>query len=113
VCPLLRRGDAHGELGIFHRGDHSEIGLFPGKALENKYSGNVIDICPVGALTDRDFRFKVRVWYLDTAKSVCNGCARGCNIEVHTNKHRHHHNEGRGWPAQAALQRRRQQVVGV
>ncbi|HEY4908107.1 MAG TPA: 2Fe-2S iron-sulfur cluster-binding protein, partial [Methylomirabilota bacterium] len=57
-----------GELGIFHRGDHSEIGLFPGKALENKYSGNVIDICPVGALTDRDFRFKVRVWYLDTAK---------------------------------------------
>jgi NADH-quinone oxidoreductase subunit G len=84
-----------GELGIFHRGDHSEIGLFPGKALENKYSGNVIDICPVGALTDRDFRFKVRVWYLDTAKSICNGCARGCNIEVHTNKHRSHHNEGR------------------
>src|SRR6266436_5895516 len=60
-----------GELGIFQRGDYSEIGLFPGKALENKYSGNVIDICPVGALTDRDFRFKVRVWYLDTAKSVC------------------------------------------
>ena len=84
-----------GELGIFHRGDHSEIGLFPGKALENKYSGNVIDICPVGALTDRDFRFQVRVWYLDTAKSVCNGCARGCNIEVHTNKHRTHHNQGR------------------
>jgi NADH-quinone oxidoreductase subunit G len=84
-----------GELGIFHRGDHSEIGLFPGKTLENKYSGNVIDICPVGALTDRDFRFQVRVWYLDTAKSICNGCARGCNIEVHTNKHRTHHNEGR------------------
>ena len=58
-----------GELGIFHRGDHSEIGLFPGDALENKYSGNVIDICPVGALTDRDFRFQVRVWYLDSAKS--------------------------------------------
>jgi len=84
-----------GELGIFHRGDHSEIGLFPGKTLENRYSGNVIDICPVGALTDRDFRFQVRVWYLDTAKSVCNGCARGCNIEVHTNKHRTHHNQGR------------------
>src|SRR6266516_3223371 len=84
-----------GELGIFQRGDHSEIGLFPGQALENKYSGNVIDICPVGALTDRDFRFQVRVWYLDTAKSVCNGCARGCNIEVHTNKHRTHHNQGR------------------
>ena len=84
-----------GELGIFNRGDHSEIGLFPGTTLENKYSGNVIDICPVGALTDRDFRFQVRVWYLDTAKIVCNGCARGCNIEVHTNRRRPHHNQGR------------------
>jgi NADH-quinone oxidoreductase subunit G len=84
-----------GELGIFNRGDHSEIGLFPGKTLENKYSGNVTDICPVGALTDRDFRFQVRVWYLDTARSICNGCARGCNIEVHTNRRRVHHNHGR------------------
>jgi NADH-quinone oxidoreductase subunit G len=84
-----------GELGIFNRGDHSEIGLFPGKDLENKYSGNVVDICPVGALTDRDFRFQVRVWYLDTAKSVCPGCARGCNIEVHVNRRRPHHNAGR------------------
>src|SRR6266542_458896 len=84
-----------GELGIFNRGDHSEIGLFPGKALENKYSGNVVDICPVGALTDRDFRFKVRVWYLDTAKSICPGCARGCNIEVHVIRRRPHHAEGR------------------
>jgi NADH-quinone oxidoreductase subunit G len=55
----------------------------------------VIDICPVGALTDRDFRFQVRVWYLDTARSVCNGCARGCNVEVHTNRRRPHHNQGR------------------
>jgi NADH-quinone oxidoreductase subunit G len=84
-----------GELGIFNRGDHSEIGLFPGKTLENKYSGNVIDICPVGALTDRDFRFQVRVWYLDTARSVCNGCARGCNIEVNHSRRRLHHNQGR------------------
>jgi NADH-quinone oxidoreductase subunit G len=84
-----------GELGIFSRGDHSEIGLFPGTTLDNKYSGNVIDICPVGALTDRDFRFQVRVWYLDTAKSICTGCARGCNIEVHTSRRRPHHNQGR------------------
>jgi NADH-quinone oxidoreductase subunit G len=84
-----------GELGIFHRGDHSEIGLFPGTALDNKYSANVVDICPVGALTDRDFRFQVRVWYLDTTKSVCPGCARGCNVEVHTNRRRPHHAEGR------------------
>jgi len=84
-----------GELGIFHRGDHSEIGLFPGRDLTNGYSGNVVDICPVGALTDRDFRFQVRVWYLDTARSICPGCARGCNIEVHVNRRRPHHAEGR------------------
>jgi NADH-quinone oxidoreductase subunit G len=84
-----------GELGIFNRGDHSEIGLFPGRDLVNNYSANVVDICPVGALTDRDFRFQVRVWYLDTAKSVCTGCARGCNIDVHVNRRRPHHAEGR------------------
>ncbi|MGH7262636.1 MAG: molybdopterin-dependent oxidoreductase [Candidatus Rokuibacteriota bacterium] len=84
-----------GELGIFERGDYSEIGLFPGRELSNPYSANVIDICPVGALTDRDFRFAVRVWYLETAKSICPGCSRGCNIEVHYNLRRPHHNEGR------------------
>jgi NADH-quinone oxidoreductase subunit G len=84
-----------GELGIFHRGDHSEIGVFPGAELANPYSGNVIDICPVGALTDRDFRFQVRVWYLDRAKSICPGCARGCNIELHVNLRRTHHAQGR------------------
>src|SRR5881628_3711604 len=84
-----------GELGIFGRGDHSEIGLFPGQDLENNYSGNVVDICPVGALTDRDFRFRVRVWYLDTTKSICPGCARGCNVEVHVNRKRPHHAGGR------------------
>jgi NADH-quinone oxidoreductase subunit G len=84
-----------GELGIFNRGDHSEIGLFPGQDLENNYSGNVVDICPVGALTDRDFRFQVRVWYLDTTRSICPGCARGCNIDVHVNRKRPHHAGGR------------------
>ncbi len=84
-----------GELGIFSRGDESEIGVFPGKELDNKYSANVVDICPVGALTDRDFRFRVRVWYLDSAKSICPGCARGCNIDVHVNRRRPHHDEGR------------------
>ncbi|MBI3318143.1 MAG: (2Fe-2S)-binding protein [Candidatus Omnitrophica bacterium] len=72
-----------GEFGIFNRGDRAEIGLYPGKKLDNKYSGNVVDICPVGALTDRDFRFKARVWYLSSAPSVCNGCSRGCNVDVH------------------------------
>src|SRR3989442_12558347 len=84
-----------GELGIFNRGDHSEIGLFPGRDLVNNYSANVVDICPVGALTDRDFRFQVRVWYLDAAKSVCTGCARGCNVDVHVNRRRPHHADGK------------------
>ena len=84
-----------GELGIFNRGDHSEIGLFPGEELRNTYSGNVVDICPVGALTDRDFRFQVRVWYLEATKSVCPNCARGCNIDVHVNRRRPHHAAGK------------------
>ena len=77
-----------GEFGIFNRGDHSQIGLHPGKTLENNYSGNVVDICPVGALTDRDFRFKCRVWYLASADSVCTGCSRGCNTQIHYNRER-------------------------
>jgi len=77
-----------GEFGIFNRGDHSEIGLHPGKELTNNYSGNVVDICPVGALTDRDFRFKCRVWYLGSTKSVCPGCSRGCNIDIHFSRER-------------------------
>ena len=72
-----------GELGIFNRGDKAEVGLYPGTELNNKYSGNVVDICPVGALTDRDFRFKARVWYLKSAPSVCTGCSQGCNIDLH------------------------------
>ncbi len=83
------------ELGIFGRGHKECVDLAPGKTLDNPYSGNVVDICPVGALTDRDFRYKVRVWYLDKTDSVCPGCSRGCNISLHTNAKRPWHNEGR------------------
>jgi NADH-quinone oxidoreductase subunit G len=76
------------ELGIYQRGDHSMIELAPGKTLDNKYSANVVDICPVGALTSRDFRFRARVWYQERTPSVCSGCAQGCNIEIF-------HREGR------------------
>ncbi len=76
------------EFGIFNRGDHSEIGVAPGKQVDNDYSGCTVDICPVGALTDRDFRFKCRVWYLGTTPSVCPGCSMGCNIEIHDNRER-------------------------
>jgi NADH-quinone oxidoreductase subunit G len=82
------------ELGIVNRGDHSEIAIHPNHELNNKYSGNVVDLCPVGALTDRDFRFKCRVWYLKKADSICPGCARGCNIEIHYNLDRPQHGGG-------------------
>lgn len=83
------------ELGIFNRGDHAELAPYPGKQLDNLYSVNTVDICPVGALTEKDFRFEARVWYLEATNSICPGCSTGCNIAVHTNTHRTHHAEGR------------------
>ncbi|MCZ6784176.1 MAG: 2Fe-2S iron-sulfur cluster-binding protein [Proteobacteria bacterium] len=71
---------ATGELGIFARGDHSVIETFPGMELDNPYSMNVADICPVGALTTKDFRFKIRVWFLEDVPGICTGCSNGCNI---------------------------------
>jgi NADH-quinone oxidoreductase subunit G len=83
-----------GELGIFNRGDHAEVGVYPGTTLENSYSANVVDICPVGALTERDFRFKARVWYLSSAPTICNGCSQGCNMDLHYVLDRPHLNDG-------------------
>jgi NADH-quinone oxidoreductase subunit G len=74
------------EIGVMDRGHRSEIDVFPGLELSNPYSGNVVDVCPVGALTDRDFRFKCRVWFLGSAPSICPGCSRGCNIDIHFNE---------------------------
>ena len=54
----------------------------PGKPFDNNYTLNTVDICPVGALTSKDFRFKMRVWFLKETKSVCTSCATGCNIVI-------------------------------
>ncbi|BDG01848.1 2Fe-2S iron-sulfur cluster-binding protein [Anaeromyxobacter oryzae] len=67
------------QLGVAQRGNESFITTFPGQPLDSKYAGNVVDICPVGALTSTDFRFRGRVWFMSSARSVCTGCARGCN----------------------------------
>ena len=83
-----------GEFGIFNRGDRAELGLCPGEVLDNPYSANVVDICPVGALTESDFRFKARVWYLSSAPTVCNGCSQGCNVDMHYVLDRPHLNDG-------------------
>jgi NADH-quinone oxidoreductase subunit G len=74
------------ELGIFHRGDHSEIGTYAGRPLDNDYSVNTVDICPVGALTSKDFRFRQRVWFLNDKPSICTGCSTGCHVDVYYNK---------------------------
>jgi NADH-quinone oxidoreductase subunit G len=71
-----------GELRLMNRGDHTEIGIFPGERLSHNYQGNLADICPVGALTGKDFRFQRRVWYLKETDSVCTKCATGCNTRV-------------------------------
>ncbi|HFE52667.1 MAG TPA: 2Fe-2S iron-sulfur cluster binding domain-containing protein [Bacteroidetes bacterium] len=87
------------ELGIFNRGNRSVVDLYPGiPELQNRYQGNLADICPVGALTDRDFRFQTRVWYLQQAKSICPGCSRGCNIEIDYNISREYKAGGRRIP---------------
>ena len=70
------------EIQVFSRGHNSEIGVFEDKPLNNPYSGNVVDVCPVGALTSSDFRFKVRVWFLKGTSSICAGCSTGCNLRI-------------------------------
>ncbi|HEY8208629.1 MAG TPA: 2Fe-2S iron-sulfur cluster-binding protein [Myxococcaceae bacterium] len=67
------------QLGLFGRGSNERIDVFPGASLDSNYSGNTVDICPVGALLNRDFRFRARAWFLSSAPSVCNGCSRNCS----------------------------------
>ncbi|MBA4311122.1 MAG: NADH-quinone oxidoreductase subunit G [Chlorobiaceae bacterium] len=70
------------QLVFTQRGDHVELTTFQGQKLDNDYSMNVIDLCPVGALTSKDFRFKARVWDMSATDSVCVGCSRGCNTKM-------------------------------
>ena len=74
------------ELGVLNRSDHSVITTFPGEPLSNPYAMNVVDLCPVGALTSKDFRFKKRVWFLEPDEAICNRCSKGCNIYVDHHK---------------------------
>jgi NADH-quinone oxidoreductase subunit G len=76
------------ELAVFGRGHKEEIDVFPGRPVNNPLAGNVVDICPVGALLDKDFLFTQRVWFLKSTPSISPISAGGENIEIH-------HNEGR------------------
>src|SRR5258707_15090267 len=69
-------------LGIVNRGSYNTLSAYPGKAFDNNYTLNTVDICPVGALTSKDFRFQMRVWFLKATKSLCTSCATGCNIII-------------------------------
>ena len=80
-CQEIAKDDV---LGFVDRGSYTELTAHPGKRLENNYSLNTVDICPVGALTSTDFRFKMRVWFLKETKSICTSCATGCNTIIGT-----------------------------
>jgi len=69
-------------LGFIDRGSYSTLTCYPGRRLENNYSLNTVDICPVGALTSVDFRFKMRVWFLNAAPGICTESSAGVNTEV-------------------------------
>lgn len=69
-------------LGFTERGSYSTLTTFPGRELDSNYSLNTVDICPVGALTSTDFRFKMRVWFLKAVKSICTESSVGANTEV-------------------------------
>jgi NADH-quinone oxidoreductase subunit G len=84
-CVRFCQEIAHDDvLGFVDRGSHSVLTAHPGKRLENNYSLNTVDICPVGALTSSHFRFQMRVWFLKETKSFCTSCATGCNTVIGT-----------------------------
>jgi NADH-quinone oxidoreductase subunit G len=79
-CVRFMQEVAHDDvLGFVDRGSHTTLTVHPGQRLDSNYSLNTVDICPVGALTSKDFRFKMRVWFLRETKSICTSCGTGCN----------------------------------
>ena len=82
-------------LGIVNRGSHNVLTRYPGKTFDNNYTLNTVDICPVGALTSKDFRFQMRVWFLKESKSICNSCGTGCNTIVGSREERMYRYEPR------------------
>jgi NADH-quinone oxidoreductase subunit G len=84
-CIRFMKEVAHDDvLGFVSRGSHTYLTAHPGKLLDSNYSLNTVDICPVGALTSSDFRFKMRVWFLKETKSICTSCGTGCNTLIGT-----------------------------
>ncbi len=68
------------------RGSHAEIEIFSGRPVDNPLAGNVVDLCLVGALLDKDFLHKQRAWFLSKHESICTRCSTGCNISAEENR---------------------------
>jgi NADH-quinone oxidoreductase subunit G len=83
---FTREVSGTGELMVTSRGAKEEIDVFPGHPLDNKLAGNVVDLCPVGALGDKDFLYQQRVWFLKREANVCGGCSAGCSIFTEHNQ---------------------------
>jgi len=82
-CVRFMQEIAHDDvLGFLNRGSYTKLDVYPGKRLDNNYSLNTVDICPVGALTSKDFRFKMRVWFLKETKTIDVTCGTGTNILI-------------------------------
>ncbi len=75
-------------LGVVNRGSYNSIATFPGKPFTNNYTLNTVDLCPVGALTSKDFRFQMRVWFLKETPGLCASCGTGCNILIGSRENR-------------------------
>jgi NADH-quinone oxidoreductase subunit G len=69
-------------LEFVNRGGSTQISTYNGGPITHEYAGNLVDVCPVGALLSKDFRFKMRVWFLKETDSICPGCSTGCNITI-------------------------------
>ncbi|HMO85495.1 MAG TPA: 2Fe-2S iron-sulfur cluster-binding protein [Lacipirellulaceae bacterium] len=85
---FTREFSGTGELMVTQGGTHEEIDIFPGEPCNNKLAGNVVDLCPVGALCSKDFLYKQRVWWLKSVNSVCPNCSTGCSVHVDQNEDR-------------------------
>ena len=84
---FLREVTGTGEMGVFERGGHTKVDTYEeGQQVDNNYSGNLAQLCPVGAITDTDFRFQTRSWFLEAGESICPLCSRGCRITIQAHR---------------------------
>ena len=74
------------EFGMFNRGHELTVDTYSDRPMTNQFQGNMADICPVGAITEKEFRFKRRVWKLKKTPSICVGCSTGCNVTIEYDK---------------------------